>query len=93
MEALRIRSSGTSGRKRISVDTFLNLEIPLPDLETQEALVNLYSARCERAQGKLQLANDVEVQGIREFEVGLGFIPDSGSAIGDTGVASFCRDG
>ena len=91
LEALRIRSSGTSGRKRISVDTFLDLEIPLPDLETQEALVNLYSARCERAQGKLQLANDVEVQGIREFEVGLGFIPDSGSAIGDTGVASFAE--
>lgn len=43
IEFARKCSSGTTNRKRIDIDAFLNQQIPLPSIEEQEALLNLYN--------------------------------------------------
>ena len=91
LDALKMRSAGTSGRKRISVDAFLSLEIPLPELAEQDELVSLYAMRCARAEYKLKQAEEIRTHGIREFETALGFASDFDGTTGGTGVARFAE--
>ena len=39
LDALRSKASGTSGRKRITPEAFLDLRIPLPSLAEQQSIV------------------------------------------------------
>lgn len=43
VEFARKCSSGTTNRKRIDIDSFLNQQIPLPSIEEQERIVNKYN--------------------------------------------------
>ncbi len=43
IEFARKCSSGTTNRKRIDIEAFLNQQIPLPSIEEQEALLDLYN--------------------------------------------------
>jgi type I restriction enzyme S subunit len=42
LAALRAKASGTSGRKRVTPEAFLDLRIPLPPLPEQQAVVTAY---------------------------------------------------
>lgn len=59
IEFARKCSSGTTNRKRIDIDAFLNQQIPLPSIEEQEALLNLYNEKVNRAEVLLQKSEDV----------------------------------
>lgn len=54
--------SGTSGRKRVQPDDIENVEIPLPTLEVQKAIVNLWlNAQVEIAKIRTKI-NEIESQ-------------------------------
>ncbi len=46
---LQRQASGTSGRKRVTPDAFLRMNVPLPLLDEQDALVTAYEAELARA--------------------------------------------
>jgi type I restriction enzyme S subunit len=73
LKALRSKATGTSGRKRISPENFLNLRIPLPDLAEQQAIVAAYDAALKDAAAKEQAAEAVEAKAMADFEAALGF--------------------
>lgn len=50
IEFARKCSSGTTNRKRIDIDAFLNQQIPLPSLEEQEKIAGLYIDRMAKSQ-------------------------------------------
>lgn len=75
LKALRSKASGTSGRKRISPEAFLDLRIPLPDLADQQAIVAAYDAALKEAAGKEQAAGAAEAKAMADFETALGFSP------------------
>ncbi len=74
LSALNRRASGTSGRKRITPQAFLDLRVPLTSLEEQQRLVERYHAECGLAEELRSRAGELEDQGMREFEAGLGFV-------------------
>ena len=49
VEFARKYSSGTTNRKRIDIDAFLNQQIPLPSIEEQEKMVEIYNALIDKA--------------------------------------------
>lgn len=59
IEFARKCSSGTTNRKRIDIEAFLNQQIPLPSIEEQEALLDLYNEKVNRAEALLQKSEDV----------------------------------
>jgi type I restriction enzyme, S subunit len=75
LHLLKSSASGTSGRKRIDVDGFGGLEIPLPDLTDQIALLDRYEASIESAHTLEQKARELEHEGVRAFESTLGLVP------------------
>jgi len=54
IEFARKCSSGTTNRKRIDIDAFLQQKIPLPSLEEQNALLEAYNASIVEADKKFQ---------------------------------------
>jgi restriction endonuclease S subunit len=60
------KSSGTTGRQRISNDIFENLQIPLPTLEVQQKIVDDYNSKVNRAIELEQEATELE-QSIDEY--------------------------
>lgn len=69
---LQRKASGTSGRKRVTPEGFLSLEVPVPTLDEQDALVAAYAAALTRA-GKLEHEADaIERAGWQAFEAALG---------------------
>ena len=72
LESLRIQSSGTSGRKRISPDAFLDLLVPLPDLVEQQRILKHYHDMCSQADQLLAEATDIELRAFQRFETTLG---------------------
>ena len=75
LSALRAQASGTSGRKRITPQAFLDLHIPLPSLDEQWAIVASYHAALERAADLEREADETEAQAMEAFEAALGFGP------------------
>lgn len=52
VEFARKCSSGTTNRKRIDIDSFLNQQIPLPSIEKQERILNQYNEHIKLASDK-----------------------------------------
>ncbi|MEZ5875596.1 MAG: hypothetical protein R3D30_12495 [Hyphomicrobiales bacterium] len=75
LEALRLKASGTSGRKRITPDAFVDLRIPLPLLDQQRAMVTLYRAALDRAAALEREADETATTAALAFETSLGFGP------------------
>jgi type I restriction enzyme S subunit len=72
---LQRKASGTSGRKRITPEGFLSLEVPVPTLAEQDALIAAYTDALTRAAQLEQEAEAIEQAGWRAFETALGVAP------------------
>lgn len=72
---LQSKASGTSGRKRVTPEGFLSLEVPVPTLDEQDALVAAYTADLGRAAQLEQEAEAIERAGWQAFETALGVAP------------------
>lgn len=72
---LQRKASGTSGRKRVTPEGFLSLEVPVPTLDDQDALVTTYSEDLARAAQLEQEAEAIERAGWQAFETALGVTP------------------
>jgi len=72
---LQSKASGTSGRKRVTPEGFLSLEVPVPTLDEQDALVAAYTADLSRAAQLEQEAEVIERAGWEAFETALGVAP------------------
>ena len=59
VEFARKCSSGTTNRKRIDIDAFLNQKIPLPSIEEQEVILEVYNEKIKEADILLQKADDI----------------------------------
>lgn len=60
VEFARKCSSGTTNRKRIDIDAFLNQQIPLPSVEEQKEILNEYNEKVKVADSLLQQADDIK---------------------------------
>ena len=72
---LKSAASGTSGRKRVNAESFEELEIPLPELTEQRALVRAYEKALARAGELDREAGKIEEGGNQEFAAALGLVP------------------
>jgi type I restriction enzyme S subunit len=72
IEALRRRATGTSGRKRITPESFRSLSIPLPPLVEQQALVAAHDLALAEAHALELQATEAEQAGARAFCDALG---------------------
>ncbi len=72
---LQRKASGTSGRKRVTPDGFLNLEVPVPSLDEQDALIASYAEALHRAEKLAQEAETIERAGWQAFQKALGVAP------------------
>lgn len=75
LHLLKSAASGTSGRKRVDAAIFGELEIPLPDLPDQTALLNAYEKELTAAVAVELEAEQAESSSIRAFEAQLGLTP------------------
>jgi type I restriction enzyme S subunit len=75
LKALRAKATGTSGRKRITPEAFLDLRIPLPSVIEQQTIVAAYDAAFADAAAKDAHAATIEAKAAAEFETALGFGP------------------
>ncbi|MBQ0113113.1 MAG: restriction endonuclease subunit S [Bacteroidales bacterium] len=60
VEFARKCSSGTTNRKRIDIDAFLNQQIPLPTIEAQEIIVSKYNHSIEESKANDKRADQLE---------------------------------
>ncbi|WP_189373452.1 restriction endonuclease subunit S [Vogesella alkaliphila] len=72
---LQRKASGTSGRKRVTPESFLSLVVPVPPLNEQDALVTAYTEVLIRAAQMEQEADAIERAGWQVFEAALGVAP------------------
>lgn len=72
---LQRKASGTSGRKRVTPEGFLSLEIPVPSLDEQDAMITAYADALTRAAQLEQKAETIERAGWQSFEAALGVAP------------------
>lgn len=89
LKDLRAKATGTSGRKRISPEAFLDLRIPLPDIDEQQAIVAAYDAALAEAAEKEKAADAAEAKAMANFEAALGFAPPTPMPDRPLFVASF----
>ena len=89
LAALRLKASGTSGRKRITPDAFADLHIPLPPLNEQRAIVAAHRAALARAADLEREADEVEARAMEAFEAALGFDPPAPLPDRPVFIASF----
>ncbi len=89
LDALRAKASGTSGRKRITPEAFLDLHIPLPSLTEQQSIVASYRAALGRAEELEREAKEIETKAAEAFEAALGFDPPKPLPDRPVFVASF----
>ena len=75
LAALRAKASGTSGRKRIAVEAFTDLRIPLPPLSEQRAIVAAHQAEMDRAAELEREAAETETRATAAFEAAMGLVP------------------
>lgn len=72
---LQRQASGTSGRKRVTPESFLSLTLPLPALPEQDAMVQAYEAALARAEKLEAEAALIAQASQRAFEEALGVAP------------------
>lgn len=72
---LQRKASGTSGRKRVTPEGFLSLDVPVPTLDEQDTLVSAYTDALNRAAQLEQEAEAIERAGWQAFEAALGVAP------------------
>jgi type I restriction enzyme S subunit len=73
LTALRAKATGTSGRKRITPEAFLDLRVPLPPIADQRKMVDAHDGLLDQA-GKLTSdADKVEADALAAFEAALGY--------------------
>lgn len=72
---LQRKASGTSGRKRVTPEGFLSLEVPVPTVDEQDTLVTAYTEAMTRAGQLEQEAESIERAGWQAFEAALGVAP------------------
>lgn len=72
IEFARKCSSGTTNRKRIDVDTFLNQQIPLPSIEEQERILRVYNANIESAIQKRNMIQSLVSDSLEFIHTKLG---------------------
>jgi type I restriction enzyme S subunit len=72
---LQRQASGTSGRKRVTPEAFLNLTVPLPTLDEQDALVTTYEAELAKAAVMESEAATLLQTSHNTFEEALGVTP------------------
>lgn len=72
---LKRKASGAGGRKRVTPEGFLTLEVPVPALSEQDALVAAHADALARAAKLEQEAETIERAGWRAFEAALGVAP------------------
>lgn len=72
---LQRKAAGTSGRKRVTPEGFLSLEVPVPTLSEQDALIATYTEALTRAAQLEQKAQAIERAGWQAFEAALGVAP------------------
>jgi type I restriction enzyme, S subunit len=72
---LQRRASGTSGRKRVTPGSFLSLNVPVPSLTEQDALLSDYRNSLGLASQLSNEADSVELAGWQAFETALGVTP------------------
>ena len=89
LAALRLKASGTSGRKRITPDAFADLHIPLPPLNEQRAIVAAHRAALARAADLEREADEAETRATEAFEAALGFSPPAPLPERPVFIASF----
>ena len=59
-------SNGTTNRNYLQEGLFINMEVPLPDLDLQNQLINQYNKNFEKAQKSENQANELE-KGIESY--------------------------
>ncbi len=69
---LQRKASGTSGRKRVTPEGFLSLNVPIPSLDEQDALIATYTAALTCATQLEREAEAIERAGWQDFETALG---------------------
>jgi len=69
------RKASGSGRKRVTPEAFLSLEIPVPTLDEQDTLLAAYTDALARAAQLEQEAETIERAGWQAFETALGITP------------------
>ena len=89
LSTLRVKASGTSGRKRITPAAFLDLRIPVPPLGEQRTIATAYRAGQRRAVSLEQEAEETETRAMEAFEAALGFGPATPLPDRPVFVASF----
>ena len=89
LAALRLKASGTSGRKRITPDAFADLRVPLPPLDEQRAIVAAHRAALSRAADLEREADEGEARAMEAFEAALGFDPPAPLPERPVFIASF----
>ncbi len=75
---IRRAASGTSGRKRITPDTFRQIEVPLPEPEEQRRMVDAYDNALRKAAALDTKADALEGDAQEQFEADLGLAPPPG---------------
>jgi len=68
-------SSGTTGRRNISDEHFINFQIPLPSLSEQEKIVSSYFEKINRAKEREKEAQNIEQEIEKYFLAELGLKP------------------
>jgi len=75
LDLIRRAASGTSGRKRITPDTFREIEVPLPEPDEQRRMVAAYDKALREAAALSAKADALEKDAQEQFEADLGLTP------------------
>ncbi len=81
--------SGADGRTEVKLPVFESLEVPLPDLAEQQAIVAAYETALAGAAAKEAEAATAEAAALAAFEAALGFAPPAPLPDRPVFVASF----
>ena len=75
MSRLTGSASGNTTKRRIRPSFFESLQIPLPSLDQQRAIVAAYDAAMAQAAARERAADATEAKAMTDFEAALGFAP------------------
>lgn len=73
LAALRAKATGTSGRKRITPEAFLDLRVPLPPIVEQRRMVDAHDGLLIQAAKITSDAEKLEADALTAFEAALGY--------------------
>lgn len=90
VEFARKCSSGTTNRKRIDIDAFLNQQIPLPSIEEQEKILKVYNNKVQRSKQEKEEAQFIPDRIAIYLQKHLG-IKDNNSQTEKSGLLMFIQ--